>query len=29
MNNKIYKPNKGDFGEYAEDLNTNAAVLAP
>ena len=29
MNNKIYKPNYGNFGEYAEDLNTNAAVLSP
>jgi hypothetical protein len=29
MNNKIYKPNTGDFGVYAEDLNTNEAVLSP
>lgn len=29
MNNKLYKPNKGDYGEYAEDLNTNHAVMSP
>lgn len=23
MNNKLYKPNKADYGEYAEDMNTN------
>jgi hypothetical protein len=21
MNNKIYQPNVGDFGQYAQDLN--------